>query len=525
MESNSRMKKPKLALLLLPILLITLACRFGAPPPSTPTTEAQRTPSGGSSSFGGTQPAPPFQACPVQPPSVGTGSSPLPGAEGLGDPYYPHLGNGGYDVQHYHIELNVDLASQHLDGAVRIDAIATQTLSSFNLELAGMQIHSVSVQNSPAEHSRMSNELTIELAQFIQAGQPFEVAIEYSGSPGEGIDFSGMEEFEVGWGWYPDGDGAYVAAEPSGNSTWMPVNEHPSDKATYSYAITVAEPYVAAANGVLQDTISHGDGTRTFIWNSTYPMASYLATVGIGEFDIETSIGPNGLPIRDYFERDIPQDVRADFARTGEMLELFNELVGPYPFEVTGVIVHDIDFGFALETQTMSVFGSGFTDEYVVAHELAHQWFGNSVGLTCWQDLWLNEGFATYLSVLWNEHAYGKDALIDEMEWYYWQVAQSGPFASPPGNPGPDDLFNFGVYYRGALTLHALRERVGDEVFFGILQRYYADFRDSNATTADFVAIAEQVSGQSLQEFFDAWLYAADVPDIPEMGLYFSDYQ
>ncbi|MCL4257993.1 MAG: M1 family metallopeptidase [Anaerolineales bacterium] len=506
--------------------LISIACRFGAPAPSTPTPEAQRTPSGGSGDFGGnTQPAPPLQACPVLPPSVGAGGAAAPGAEGLGDPYYPHLGNGGYDVQHYHIELTVDLALRHLDGAVRIDAIATQALSSFNLELAGMQVDSLSVQGQAADYTRQGNELTITPARALEAGQSFEVAVAYSGSPGEGMDFSGMEEFEVGWGWYGDGEGAYVAAEPSGNSTWMPVNEHPSDKATYSYAITVAEPYMAAANGLLQDTIDHGDGTRTFVWNSAHPMASYLATVGIGVFDIETSAGPNGLQIRDYFERDIPQEVRDDFARTPEMLELFSELVGPYPFEVTGVIVHDIDFGFALETQTMSVFGSGFTDEYVVAHELAHQWFGNSVGLTCWQDLWLNEGFATYLSVLWTEHAYGEAALKDEIEWYYWQIAQSGPFASPPGNPGPDDLFNFGVYYRGALALHALRERVGDETFFGILQAYYARFRDSNATTADFVAIASEVSGQDLQEFFDGWLYATDVPDIPEMGLYFSDYQ
>lgn len=506
--------------------LISLACRFGAPAPSTPTAEAVRTPSGGSSNFGGSSdPAPPLQACPVLPPNVGAEGSPQPGAEGLGDPYYPHLGNGGYDVEHYNVELSVDLAARHLDGRVLINAVATQTLSQFNLELAGLEVHTVSVQGQPAEHSRNGYELTITPRQFLQAGEQFDVTVEYSGSPGEGIDFSGMEEFEVGWGWYPDGDGAYVAAEPSGNSTWMPLNEHPSDKATYSYAITVAEPYVAAANGTLQDTIRNADGTRTFVWASAYPMASYLATVGIGVFDIETSTGPNGLPIRDYFERDIPQEVRDDFARTDEMLELFNELVGPYPFEVTGVIVHDIDFGFALETQTMSVFGSGFTDEYVVAHELAHQWFGNSVGLTCWQDLWLNEGFATYLSVLWNEHAYGEQALRDEIDWYYWQVAQSGPFASPPGNPGPDDLFNFGVYYRGALALHALRERVGDEVFFRILQRYYADFRDGNATTADFVAITSGVSGEDLQEFFDAWLYATDVPDIPEMGLFLEDYQ
>lgn len=511
--------------ILLPLCLlwlVSLACRFGAPPPATPS--AQSTPGGGGGSFGGSsQPAGELQACLVRPPLVAAGGVAQAGDPGLGDPYYPHLGNGGYDVQHYTVELTVDLARRHIDGRVQIDALATQALTSFNLELVGMQVHSLTVQGVPATYTRGA-ELNITPATALEAGQAFEIVVEYSGSPGEGIDFSGMNEFEVGWGWYPDGEGAYVAAEPSGNSTWMPLNEHPSDKATYSYAITVAKPYMAAANGVLQETIDNGD-TRTFVWNSAFPMASYLATVGIGRFDVETSTGPNGLLIRNYFEQDIPQETRADFARTDEMLELFNTLVGPYPFEVTGVIVHDIDFGFALETQTMSVFGSGFTDEYVVAHELAHQWFGNSVGLNCWQDLWLNEGFATYLSVLWNEHAYGEQALDDEIRMYYMQVALSGPFAAPPGHPGADDLFNFGVYYRGALALHALRERVGDEAFFGILQTYYARFRDNNAVTADFVAIAEEVSGQPLQDFFDAWLYAEDVPDIPEMGLYLSDYR
>ncbi|HRN51519.1 MAG TPA: M1 family metallopeptidase [Anaerolineales bacterium] len=513
--------------ILLPLCLLclaALACRFSTPPPSTPTPTAGTSGGGGSGSFGGSsQPAQELQACLVRPPVVTAGSAAEAGDPGLGDPYYPHLGNGGYDVQHYHVELTVDLARQHLDGRVRISAVATQSLSSFNLELVGMQVDALTVQGEPAPFTRGA-ELSITPVAPLQAGQEFEIVVEYSGSPGEGIDFSNMNEFEVGWGWYADGEGAYVAAEPSGNSAWMPLNEHPADKATYSYAITVAKPYVAAANGVLQETIDNGD-TRTFVWNSASPMASYLATVGVGRFDIETSTGPGGLLIRNYFEQDIPQEIRADFARTDEMAQLFTDLVGPYPFEATGVIVHDIDFGFALETQTMSVFGSGFTDEYAVAHELAHQWFGNSVGLNCWQDLWLNEGFATYLSVLWNEHAYGQQALDDEIRMYYMQVALSRPFVAPPGHPGADDLFNFGVYYRGALTLHALRERVGDDAFFSILQTYYARFRNSNAVTADFVAIAEEVSGEPLQEFFDAWLYAKDMPDIPEMELYLSDYQ
>lgn len=516
--------------ILLPLCLLclaALACRFGAPPPSIPTPLATTSSGGGGGgSFGGGgQPSGELQACLLRPPALSAADGPAqPGAQGLGDPYFPQLGNGGYDVQHYDIELSVDLANRQLNGRVRIEAIAIQALSQFNLELAGLQLDNLEVQDQPAQFSREGMELRITPAQPIAAGEAFAILAEYHGSPGEGFDYSNMNEFEVGWGWYPDGEGAYVAAEPSGNSSWMPLNDHPADKATYSYAITVAKPYLAAANGMLQDATDNGD-TRTFIWNSTYPMASYLATVGIGRFDAEARSGPQGLLIRNYFEHDIPPETRQNFERLGEMVALFNDLVGPYPFEAAGVIVHDVDFGFALETQTMSVFGSGFTAEYIVAHELAHQWFGDSIGLTCWQDLWLNEGFATYMSALWNEHAYGAQALEDEMRSYYMQVALSGEYAAAPGHPGPSDLFNFGVYYRGALALHALRERVGDEAFFGILQSYYARFRDSNAQTADFVAIAEDVSGEPLQDFFASWLYAEAMPDIPEMGLYLADYQ
>src|SRR5690606_30520513 len=159
----------------------------------------------------------------------------------------------------------------------------------------------IQVQDQLVEYTRDGVERTITPAQPVGAGEALVVWVEYSGRPGEGMDFGSMNEFEVGWGWYPDGGGAHGAAAPGGNSTWMPLNEHPSDKATYSYAITVALPYEAAANGILSETTENSDGTRTFVWNSAYPMASYLATVGIGQFDIETSTGPDGLLIRDYF--------------------------------------------------------------------------------------------------------------------------------------------------------------------------------------------------------------------------------
>jgi aminopeptidase N len=170
------------------------------------------------------------------------------------------------------------------------------------------------------------------------------------------------------------------------------------------------------------------------------------------------------------------------------------------------------------------VFGNSFTDEYVVAHELSHMWFGDSIGLTTWKDIWLNEGFATYASALWNEHVGGREALDDEIRFYYEQMAFVSAFSEPIGDPGPDNLFGQDVYFRGALTLHVLRLEVGDEPFFNILRTYYDRFRDGNATTTDFIAVSEEISGLALDEFFEAWLYQVDLPDIPQMGLTATDF-
>ena len=448
--------------------------------------------------------------------------NPFPGPEGIGDPYFPDLGNGGYDAQHYHIDLDVDMELNEISGSTTIEAVATQELSSLNLEFLGLQIDQLSVGGATAQYERNEGELTIFLPEILDSGQSFLVEVQYHGTPGEGLG-SNLPEYSIGWGYYNEGEGVYVAGEPTGSSYWYPVNEHPLDKATYSYTITVDQPYVVAANGLLQDTIDEGDKT-TYEWEAEFPMASYLTTIAIGEFDVQNIAGPNGLPIRNYFGVDVPQSVRDDFARIPEMIAYFNEIFGPYPFEAAGVVVHDADFGFSLETATLVVFGRSFTDEYVVAHELSHQWFGDSVGLARWQDIWLNEGFATYASALWEEHAYGSDKLDEKVRGFYEGMAFGQDLFPPPGDPGPDALFNGSVYERGALTLHALRLAVGDEAFFNILRTYFARYENSNATTDDFIAVAEEVSGQELSDLFDAWLYQEPLPDIPEMDLFQADF-
>jgi aminopeptidase N len=208
------------------------------------------------------------------------------------------------------------------------------------------------------------------------------------------------------------------------------------------------------------------------------------------------------------------------------MIDYFSDLFGDYPFELYGALVIDLEFGAALETQTLSIFSKAMIDanqpegsEQVVAHELAHQWFGDSVSLADWRDIWLNESFATYAQGLWTEHTRGGDELDEWVRRLYTFVREERESMSPPGEPPADRLFNQGVYSWGALCLHALRLEVGDEIFFDILKTYHERFADGNARTADFIAVAEEVSGKELSAFFDSWLYSEELAPIPAMGL------
>ncbi len=447
-----------------------------------------------------------------------------PGTIGIGDPYYPTLGNGGYDVQHYTIDLAVDMEENSIAGTVTIEANATQDLSVFTLDFAGFEIDEIEVNDAAARYLRVERELFIAPAHPLPEDELFHLEVTYSGVPGEGAGRGGSL-FSTGWNRYPGG--VFVASEPAGAARWFPTNDHPRDKATYTFRITVPQPYVVAANGLLQEVIED-DKTATYVWSTEYPMASYLATVNIAEFVERTAEGPDGLLIRNYFPVRFADEAEPVFARTGEMIEFFNEIFGPYPFEAYGVVVADTALYFALETQTLSLFGAeivpgalagegGWTEpESVVAHELAHQWFGNSVSPANWQDIWLNEGFATYASALWFEHTEGEAALERIMRGYYRGIAGRG---YTPGDPGAISLFGEGIYPQGAWTLHALRLEVGDETFFDILRAYSEQFRYGNASTGDFIALAEAVSGQDLAALFDAWLFDGDVPPVPEMNL------
>ena len=432
------------------------------------------------------------------------------GASGVGDPYFPELGNGGYDAQHYTIDLDVDLDTTSIVGSVTMSARATQALSRFNLDFAGFTLQDIQVDGQVARFTRHNRELIITPQSIIADGSPFEVTVSYAGVPGRDVNLPTLP-FSRGWTFYSGG--VYVASEPDGASLWYPVNDHPSDKATYTTIITVDEPYMVASNGTLEDVFTE-NGQSTYTWENHDPTASYLVTVNIADFARSDDTVIDGVPIRNYFPEYRQTFGDEVFSNTGEMMELFNHSFTAYPFEAYGAVVADTSLPFALETQTLSLFGTNILTrdsgaQVTIAHELAHSWFGNHVSPAMWRDIWLNEGFATYASVIWVEEHYGRDVANRLMDNWYSVVRNNRVTI---GDPGVQNLFSISVYFRGAWTLHALRHDVGDEIFFDIIQTYQTRYAHQNAEIADFVAIAEEVSGQDLDVFFDEWLYQAEMP-------------
>ncbi len=448
--------------------------------------------------------------------------SATPSQNGLGDSFYPLLGNAGYDVTHYDITLDVDPATNKIEGTAVIEAIALDDLSQFDLDLAGLKVDSVSVNGEAANFSRYQMELVVSpraersVAEtkrvWIAAQETFTVAVTYHGSPTP----VGDDVIHMAVGWQVMPGGTFVASEPSGAMTWFPCNNHWGDKATFTFHITVPEGYQVVANGVpLAAVETRGFSTQT--WAESEPMSTYLATVVIGHYQLEEQKTSSGLRILNYFPEETPDGVRHDFARVPEMIEFYSDLIAPYPFEAYGAVLVNLPLGFALETQTRSLFGNTRIKEEVVAHELAHQWFGDNLTIASWEDLWLKEGFATYMSYLWLEHSQGEAAFEQKIQETYDNTVMDefGLAFEPIGNLRPktaNALYRSSTYFRGALTLHALRLEVGDETFFKILREFYTRYAGKSASTDNFVAVVQEVSGRDLTVFFTRWL---DIPSMP----------
>ena len=436
-------------------------------------------------------------------PTAAIGAHAFPLAS-IGDPYAPELGNSGYDVQDYNIQINLDPAAGfQVEAVVSLTALAAHpSLKEFSLDFIGYEIDRLSVNGSPAKYRRDGAKLIITFPTPPNDGDPFTAEISYHGEaerqPSRFVPFIPSLGLL-----YPDGKTIFIASEPDGARYWFPNNDHPRDKAQFRFEVTVPPGMTAAANGTQVDHQTLESGEGFFVFEHAYPMATYLATIAVGAYQRIDTRSPAGIALRDYVLPEYMADAEEAFSVTGEALDWMSELFGPYPFETYGHVVV-METGFALETQTLTSMAYTMLRENVVIHELAHMWFGDWVSLDSWGEMWRNEGFATYLEVMW-EYRDDPDGFEEETERMRISIENS-PQLEPLNALSPGNLFGYESYVKGAVVVHALRMEIGDDAFFEGLKLYFQRFGGGAASDADFQAVMEEAGGKDLDAFFTKWL-------------------
>ena len=458
---------------------------------------------------------------------------PKSGAEGIGDYLFPTLGNPGYDARHYTLDTRYPTTApaQQVSGVVRMDAIATEKLGSFNLDFAGDSFGAVTVNGRRAAAEQADEDIVITPPGSIKAGASFSVVVPFTSHI-----FTPAPDDQFPFGWFATADGSVTAFQPNVAHLSYPVNDHPADKATYTFHLDVPGGVTAVANGVATGS-SSADGRTVFSYEERSPMASELVQMTVGDIAVIDRGSAAGVALRDVASNANRRIIEPALSRTPTHVRWMVDKVGAYPFDNYGVLAADQVFFYALETQTLSLHAELFFDprfapgvtgqrwfyEPIMVHELAHQWFGDSVAPVRWSDVWLNEGHATWYEREWEQET----GQIDENGFASFEAfmrdqyakanqyrAEFGPVALPTHND-LFGLFSDNVYGGGALVLYALQQKVGDNAFRAIERAWAQRKRGQSVSTDDFIAFASDVSGQDLTDFLRAWVYGDTVPPMP----------
>ncbi|MEU8655999.1 M1 family metallopeptidase [Actinoplanes philippinensis] len=428
----------------------------------------------------------------------------------VADKLYPEKGNPGLDVLHYGLELDWKPDTRVLTGTATLRIRPVADASEIKLDFTGLTVDKVTVDAKPATGTVTKEKLVVPTA--VTADRPVTLTVTYHGTPKQVEMPSHRGDASEGIGMRSSKDGVlWTMQEPWGALTWYPVNEHPSDEALYDLAVTVPQGWAAAANG----TPGKVDG-NTYHYASTDPVAAYVTTLAVDRYKKIEQTGPHGLKITNFVVPKSDDRYLSTLKKTPQLIEWLEKRFGPYPFPSAGALMNGSIS--AMETQQMLSLGrEAFKDselkefEAVLVHEYAHQWFGNAVTPTTWTDLWLNEGFATYVQNLYEQELYGFDDAYLEKSLRE-SDARLRARVGPPGKPTAGTFAESNVYICPAAMLKELNDALGDKKFFALASAWVAKNRNTSQDRASFTAFVNEQTGKDFTKLIDSWLDSPTTP-------------